>query len=245
LRLLLCSLLFVFLSSQITAQSQSPAAKGLESDIVKALGSATGCRSVTVRVSLKNTKGSDIERLAVKLDGVAVGQLVVDHMTIVCDNPVIDKKKLQKDKVLEFISYGVSKVSIFASAGSLERYLQAKAHQFNKKNVHISVKFTPPYIECTYDVPKNEIASESVALLKKFIKGDKIEGYAAFQMEAKNNGLYAYSSKVITNHFLLPNALLGIFQSKFNPFDEIVVLKPFQYTINSLTVQSKYIYMTN
>ena len=94
-------------------------------------------------------------------------------------------------------------------------------------------------------VPKSEIASESVDLLKKFIRGDKIEGYAAFRMDAKANALYASSSKVITNHFLLPNGLLHIFESKFNPFDEIVVVKPFDYTIENLTVQPKYIYMSN
>ena len=233
------------MSAHSSAQNQATAAKGLESDIAKALSTSTGCKGITVQVSLKNSKGSEIERLAIKFDGVALGQLVADHMTFIFDNPVIDRKKLQKEKILEFVSFGVPRVGIFASAGSLEQYLQAKAQQFNKKNVHISVKFTPPYIECTYDVPKNEIASESVDLLKRFIKGDKIEGYAAFQIAAKNNGLYASSSKVITNHFLLPSALLKIFESKFNPFDQIVELKPFRYTINNLTVQSKYIYMSN
>jgi len=235
----------LLLCGTLHAQNQSIASKQIESDIVKALSKEATYKTALVQVLLKSSKQTEIERLAIKLDGVELGQLLVDHMTVVCENPVIDLKKLKKDKDLEFRSYGKTKTNILVSVASLEKYLQRKAEQFNKKNVQISLKFTTPFIECFYDVPKNEIASESVELLKKFIKGDKIEGYAAFQLTAKDNGLYASSSKVITNHFLLPNALLEIFQTKFNPFDEIVVIKPFQYSINSVTVQSKYIYMTN
>ena len=244
-RLLRSSLVATVLAGSLCAQNQSAISKGLEAEIGRALSASTGCKKVTVRVLFKSPKSSDIERLSVKMEVVPIGQLAADHLTIVCDNPVIDRNKLQKEKELVFVSQGKTRVSIFASAGALEQYLQKKAGQFDKKNVHINLKFTPPYVECTYDVPKSEIASESVELLKKFIKGDKIEGYAAFQLGTKNNDLYAYSSKVITNHFLLPNALLGVFQSKFNPFDRIEEVKPFRYTINNLTVQAKYIYLSN
>lgn len=241
----LCLVGVLWLCNLLPVAAQQAGAKSLEADIAKALASATRCKNSIVRLTPKAGKPKEIERLAIKLDGVPLGQLVADYVTVVLDGPVVDWNKLQTEKQLVFVSQGRSKVSIFASPASLEDYLQRKARQFNKKNVHISVKFTPPHIECTYDVPKDEIASESVDLLKKFIKGDKIEGYAAFQFDVKDNGLNAYSSKVITNHFLLPNGLLRTFQSKFNPFDQIVVLKPFQYTINNLTVQSKYLYMTN
>lgn len=217
----------------------------METEIAAALTSATGCTSIMVRLTPVPGKTQDIKQLAIKLDGVALGQLVADHVTLILDNPVINQKRLKADNELVFVSQGKTKVGILASAASLKNYLQRKALQFNKKDVHIEVKFTPPFIECTYDVPKSEIASESVGLLKKFIKGDKIEGYAAFRFDVKDNGLNAYSSKVITNHFLLPNGLLTTFQSKFNPFDQIVELRPFHYRINNLTVQSKYIFMTN
>lgn len=243
-RLLLQSLLAAMLSFVASAQNPAANARGLEGDIARALVSRTGCKNVTVQVSMKGNT-SVIARLALKLESVPIGQLVADFMTVVYENPAIDLRKLRKDNELAFTSPGKPRVGIFASAASLEKYLQKKAEQFNKKNVRIRLKFTPPYVECTYDVPKSEIASESVDLLKKFISGDKIEGYAAFQMDAKSNGLYASSSKVITNHFLLPNGLLRMFESKFNPFDEIAVVQPFEYTINSLTVQPKYIYMSN
>ncbi len=238
-------LLVVLIPSILFAQKPAVSGKGLEGQIASALTSMTGCKNVIVQISMKGNTPGSIERLALKLESVPIGQLVADFMTVVYDSPAIDIKRLQKDKVLAFTSHGNPRVGIFASAGSLENYLQKKAEQFNKKNVHITLKFTPPYVECTYDVPKSEIASESADLLKKFIKGDKIEGYAAFQMDAKANALYASSSKVITNHFLLPNRLLRMFESKFNPFDEITVVQPFEYTINNLTVQPKYMYMSN
>jgi hypothetical protein len=78
--------------------------------------------------------------------------------------------------------------------------------------------------------------------LDKFIKGGKLEGYAAFQIKVKNNELYALSSKVIVNHFLIPNPILREWETKFNPFDGIPVLKPFHYSINNVVVQNKYIY---
>ncbi|MCX6141752.1 MAG: hypothetical protein NTZ35_00890 [Ignavibacteriales bacterium] len=240
---LLLTVLLLFV--MVPVESQQLNLKSLETMLTQAVVNTTGCKNVVVRVTAKPEKLGEIARIAIKLVGIAVGQLVVDNMTIVTDNPVIDLKKLRGENRLEFISYGSMKVSILASVRALEDYLQRKAAQFNKKDVHISLKFTPPYIECNYDVPKKEIASESVDLLKKFIPGDKIEGYAVFRIEAKDNGLYASSSKVITNHFLLPNMLLRLFESKFNPFDEISVVKPFSYRINNVTIQSNYVFMTN
>ena len=217
----------------------------IESQIVKALNKSVRCKKIQVQATYSAERPTELERLAIKMDEIEIQQLIADHMTVVYEKPVINTNKLKKDQQLEFISSSKTKVSILASAKSLEQYLMRKAAQFNKKNVRISLKFSPPYIECLYDVPANEIASESVELLKTFIRGGKVEGYAAFKIEVKENALYAFSSKVITNHFLIPNPILNLFQSKFNPFDQIQVVKPFQYTLSNLTVQSKYMFMTN
>jgi hypothetical protein len=217
----------------------------LGENIAAALKRTLHCATVEARVQTPGDGSQKMKSLAIIINNIQLGQFTVDRMTLLYENPVIDMSRLKKNKNLHFLSYSKNKVNILVSVAYLEKYLQRKAQQFNKKNVRISLKFTPPFIECFYDVPKNEIASESVELLKKFIKGDKIEGYAAFQLTAKDNALYASSSKVITNHFLLPNALLEIFQTRFNPFDQIPVPEPFAYKINNLTVQAKYIYLTN
>ncbi len=219
--------------------------KQLEDDITKALSKSLKCKKIEVRIEYDQKKSPEMKSLIVKIDGIELEQFLADHMTLIYATPVIELNKLKKERELKFLSYSKSKVSILASVESLERYFIRKANQFNKKNVRISIKFNPPYIECFYDVPASEITSESIQLLKPFIKEGKVQGYAAFKIEAKNNALYAFSSKVIVNHFLLPNPTLTIFQTKFNPFDEIPVIKPFQYSINNVTVQSKYIFLTN
>jgi hypothetical protein len=152
---------------------------------------------------------------------------------------------LRHSKELNIPSYSKSKVGILISSGAIERYLGNKANQIGKRYNKISIKFSPPYIECLFDVPASEISPETLQLLNKFVKGAKLEGYAAFQIKAKNNDLYALSSKVIVNHFLIPDLILKELQTKFNPFDGIPVLRPFQYSINNLTVQNKYLFLTN
>lgn len=226
----------------LPAQPSSPIE--VESLIQKSIENAVSARSVTVQL-IAGTSRSSFRRLAVKIDGAEIGHLTADRMTVLLENPLINVPLLQQSQKLEIANGSDAKVSILISAESLEQYLQRKAQQFNKRNVNITLKFTPPYIECFYDVPKDEVAPESVALLKKFIPGDRIEGYAAFQISVRDNMLSATSSKVITNHMLLPGPLLRAFESKFNPFDEVPTVGPFQYRLRNLNVQAKYIYMAN
>jgi hypothetical protein len=227
------------------AWPQVASGKKLEDDIAAALKRTLHCSTVEARVQTPGDGSQKMKSLAIIINNIQLGQFTADRMTLLYENPVIDMSMLKKNKELHFISYSKNKVNILASAESLQKYFGEKAKQYNKKNFKITLKFTPPYVECFYDVPLSEIASESVALLKSFIPGDRIEGYAAFKIEVKDNAMSAYSSKVIVNHFLLPNGILGTFQKRFNPFDQIPVPEPFSYKINSLTVQSKYIYLTN
>ena len=45
-----------------------------------------------------------IEGLAVKLEHVPIGQLVAEHIIAMCNDPGIDRKKLQKGREFEFFS---------------------------------------------------------------------------------------------------------------------------------------------
>ena len=171
--------------------------------------------------------------------------MAADYMTVVYEDPVIDLGKLKQSKELSILSSSKNKISILISTAAIKRYFDNKAKAFKKKYNQISIKFSPPYIECFFDVPAEEISPETLKVLNKFIKGGKLEGYAAFQFKVKNNALYAISSKVIINHFLIPELILREFQTKFNPFDAIPVIKPFEYSINTATVQNKYLFLTN
>jgi hypothetical protein len=243
-------ILFVFLLliSPISSIAKSPEPfkkSPLEEEVLKALSKSMQCKNIEVQIESAKEKANILKTLTVKFDGINLGQMVVDYMTIVYEDPVIDLLKLRQSKELNIPSYSKSKVGILISSGAIERYLGNKANQIGKRYNKISIKFSPPYIECLFDVPASEISPETLQLLNKFVKGAKLEGYAAFQIKAKNNDLYALSSKVIVNHFLIPDLILKELQTKFNPFDGIPVLRPFQYSINNLTVQNKYLFLTN
>lgn len=241
-------LIFLLLINPISslAKSPDPTKKSpLEEEVLKALSKSIQCKKIEVQIEFAKEKANVLKTLTVKFDGINLGQMAADYMTIVYEDPVIDLIKLKQSKDLNIPSYSKSKVGILISAGAIERYLGNKANQIKKRYNKISIKFSPPYIECLYDVPAREISPETLKLLNKFVKGGKLEGYAAFQIKVKNNELYALSSKVIVNHFLIPELILRELQTKFNPFDGIPVVKPFQYSINNLTIQNKYLFLTN
>jgi hypothetical protein len=248
IRVIHYALFFFLITSPISslAKATEPSKKSvLEEEVLNALGKSIQCKKIEVQIGSQKEKANALKTLTVKLEGMKLGQMVADYMTLLYEDPVIDLAKLRQSKELNISSYSKSKVSILISTGAIEKYFSNKAKEFKRRYNRISIKFSPPYVECLFDVPAQEISPETMKLLNKFVKGGKLEGYAAFQFKARDNGLYALSSKVIVNHFLIPELILRELQTKFNPFDGIPVLKPFQYSINTVTVQNKYIYMTH
>jgi hypothetical protein len=233
-----------FLPISSYARSPGDSVKSWEDEASKAIGRSIPYKKVEVQIEMAKGKADRLKSLAVKFDDIVLGEMAADHMTLLYEDPVIDLARLKQSKELILSSYSKEKVGILISAGAIERYLGNKAKQLNKNYNRISIKFSPPYVECLFDVPASEISPETLKLLN-IVKGTKLEGYAAFQIKAKNNELYALSSKVILNHFLIPELILKELQTKFNPFERIPVVKAFQYTINTVTVQNKYIYLTN
>jgi hypothetical protein len=241
-------LILVLLISPVSsiAKSPDPSKKSpLEEEVLKALSKSIECKKMEVLIVSAKGKADLLKTLTVKCDDINLGQTVADTMTLVYEDPVIDVVTLRRSKELHISSYSRSKVSMLISVGGLEKYFSNKAKQFGKRYNRISIKFSPPYIECFFDVPAQEISPETLKLLDRFVKGGKLEGYAAFQLKVKDNALYALSSKVIVNHFLVPELILRELQRQFNPFDGFPIIKPFPYSINHATVQNKYIYLTN
>jgi hypothetical protein len=231
--------------SSIAISPDSPKKSPLEEEVLKALSKGIQCKKIEVQIEMAKEKTNKLKSLVVKFDGINLGQMAADYMSIIYEDPVIDLPRLKQSNELNIPSYSKGKVGILMSPGAIETYFANKAKQFKKRYNKVSIKFSPPYIECFFDVPAQEISPETLKLLDKFVKGGRIEGYAAFQFKVKDNGLYALSSKVIVNHFLIPELILREMQTKFNPFDAVPIIKPFQYSINTVTVQNKYIYMTN
>jgi hypothetical protein len=144
-----CFLVCIILTfSPAQSQAQDADAKKIGDEITAALLKSLHCSTIETRVELSGDKSQKIKSLAIIINNIQLGQFTADRMTLLYENPVIDMSRLKKNKDLHFISYSKNKVNILASAESLERYFSEKAKQFNKKNVRISLKFTPPYVEC-------------------------------------------------------------------------------------------------
>lgn len=248
IRSLLCLLLIaISLIFPMSSSAKTPelTATPLEHEIMKTLGKNIHCKNIEVQIRFSKDKPSEVKSLAIKLESAVLGNMVADYMTIVYEKPVIDLNQLKKAKKFKILSSSNTKVSILISAKAIEGYIARIAKQVQKKPVRLSIRFSPPYAECFFDIPVSAISPEILKLLDKYVKGNKLEGYAAFQLKANNNGLSALSSKAIVNHFLIPNTIRQELQNRFNPFDRIPVLSPFQYSINHVTVQKNYLFLTN
>lgn len=238
-------LIILFLGEISLCAFQITNKEDLEKAIRKAIAREISCKEIKVKINFDLKSSSKINSLAVRMDGVNIGGIIADYISIQYNNPSLDYQNLKNKNKLKFFSYSGQKVNILLSVSSLQNYLNLKEKEFGKNNVNIRLKFSPPFIECFYDVPKKEIASETAEIISKFIPGDKLEGYAAFTLQAKKSELSAYSSKVILNHFLIPGSILGIFEKKFNPFEKISAINIFNFEINNIVVQSKYVLLTN
>lgn len=226
------------------AESVRPASS-LESEITKALGARIKCKKITVQaIESKETPGG-IKTLAVKLENAALGGMTADYVTVIYEKPVIDMNMLKKAKKFRIISSSSNKAGILISAASVEKYIAARLKRFQKKNVRVSVKFTPPYAECFFNVPASEIDPKAMNIVGKYIKGKNVEGYAAVQIKAKDNALFAAPAKIIINHFLVPASVGSQLQNTFGALDRVAVIPPLRYSINNVSIQKNYLFLTN
>ncbi len=229
----------------LSAKAPELAAKALEDEISKALGKTIACKKMEVLVRMSKDKPGEIKILAVKMEGTALGKMAADYVTVIYEKPVIDIDQLQKAKKFKILSSAKTRVSILISARSVEEYITSRAKQLQIKNYRASIRFSPPYAECLFNVPASAVSPKILKILDKFVKGNRLEGYAAARLTAKANTLSAAPAKVIVNHFVIPDAILKELQRMVNPSDRIPVLSPFQYSINKVAVQNNYIFLTN
>lgn len=188
--------------------------------------------------------GNTLKKLLIRINNPSIGPITADYVTIAYDYPKLDWKRLLK-KRFKVKSHSGFSVSVLVSETGIKNYFYSKARQYKKKGFEISVDFKPPYVECKYNMPADQLSSESAAILSKYIPGNSFNGYAVFNLSVRNNALSASSQKVILNHFLLPNVILSKLQNRYNPFDSVRPIAPFNYKLNKLKVQSKYILFSN
>jgi len=137
----------------------------LEKAIGKAIKSEISCKEIKVKIIQSQNNSSKINNMAVRMDGVNIGGITADFITIQYSSPVLDNQALNKKGKLKLLSHSGQKVNILLSVGCLQNYLLLKAKELGKNNVNIRLKYSPPFIECFYDVPKKEIASETAEII--------------------------------------------------------------------------------
>jgi hypothetical protein len=238
-------LIFPFASYASFTETPRPDTGHLENEIKQILGRNIKCRKITVQIMMSKEKPGEIKTLAVKFENAVLGNMVVDYITVVYEKPVIDFNQLTKAKKFKILSSSNNKVGILISAQAIDNYIAAKAKQYRNNQARVSVRFSPPYAECFFDMPVSGIPPQTLKLLAGYVKGKKIEGYAAVQMSAKNNSLWVQSSKAIINHFLIPGAVIQKLQNILNPIDRVFVLTPLLYSINHVSVQNNYLFLSN
>jgi hypothetical protein len=239
-------LISVGLIFPVALHAEAPgAAAPLENEIAKILGGNIKCNKITVQIRLSKEKPDEIKTLAVKLENAALGGMTADYVTVLYEKPVIDMTLLRKAKKFKIISSSGSKAGILISANAIEKYIAARIKQYQKKPVRVSIRFSPPYAECFFNGPVSEIDPKILKLLGKYMKGKNMEGYAAIQMKAKDNALSAVPSKLIINHFLIPDTVCQELQNMIKTIDRVPVLPLLRYSINNVTVQKNYLFLTN
>ena len=241
----------------VSAAMPEPDAGMLESAVRTSLSRQIPCKKMDVQIRPSKDKAGEIKILAVKLEGVPLGYLTADYVTVVYEKPVIDTDQLFKLRKFKIRSSSRMKVSILISAGTFENYLAAQARHLQVRNYRMSIKLSPPYVECFFNVPVSGLSPKSLAALDAFgketgfsqiktlMKAGRFEGYGAFQLTAKNNTLQVVPAKAIVNHFSIPGAILQEAQSRINPLGRLTALASFQYSINNVTVQNNYLFLSN
>jgi hypothetical protein len=186
-----------------------------------------------------------LDKLSIRLNDMSFGNIQSDFFTAIYENAKIDLNALKSKSVLKIFSSKNLDIRIGVSPSKMERSMQIKMKGMGKKNIKADFKYSPPFVECTYNVPESQLGKDTKAMLVKYIAGSSLEGYLAFKLSARKNQVYADPSKVILNHFLLPGALVKNFKDVYNPFETLNTIKPFKYSINKCEVQDKFIIFTN
>jgi len=227
------------------AETTRPDTGHLENEIRQILGKNIKCGKIIVQIMMSKEKPGEIKTLAVKFESAVIGNMVADYMTVVYEKPVIDLNQLRSAKKFKILSSSNNKVGILISAKAIDNYIAAKAKQYRNNQARVSVRFSPPYAECFFDIPVSEVPPQTLKLLAGYVKGKKLEGYAAVQMSAKNNSLWVQSSKAIVNHFLIPGTIIQKLQNTLNPVDRVFFPASLRYAINNVTVQNNYLFLSN
>jgi hypothetical protein len=216
----------------------------LDREIAEAVKKIVPCKWIEVKTKPEG-KSENLKSLLIKFEGVSKNFLPADYVTVQYTNPVIDLRALRNSGAFSVISQSDFKIGVLVSDQALKNEFDRRAKRSNVRYNKFLIKFTPPYIELEFDIPAGAIPSEDRKVVEKFIKNKKFEGYAALRLEVRDNKVFASPTKVILNHFLLPTAVVEELSKRINPLYPIPIIRPFNYSLEKVGVQKKYIFFSN
>ena len=217
----------------------------LDAEIAAALRRAIPCEKLEVKTKATETGSGKLTSLLIKFTSVSNRILPADYITVQYANPLIDLAALKASGAFHVTSYSDFKIGVLVSAQTLKNEFAKTAKRLNMPYNKFSIKFTPPYVELEFDIPAGGISPEHRQIVEKYVKNKKFEGYAALRLELRDNMIIASPAKVILNHFLLPTPVVDEIARRVNPLYHIPRIRPFDYSLERVGVQQKYIFFGN
>jgi hypothetical protein len=240
-RLIIAVLSGILLFAASDLYSQVP----LDREIAEAVKKIVPCKWIEVKTKPGADKSENPKSVTIKFEEVSKNFLPADYVTVQYVNPVIDLKALRKSGAFSVISQSDFKIGVLVSDQALKNEFDKRAKRSNVRYNKFLIKFSPPYIELEFDIPAGAIPSEHRQFIEKFAKNKKFEGYAALRLEMHDNKVFAFPTKVILNHFLLPTPVLDELAKRINPLYPIPLIQPFTYSLQKVGVQKKYVFFSN
>lgn len=216
-----------------------------DSELIKALKKIVQCERIEIKTNAGEKRNEKLKSMVIKFVSVSKNFLPADYITVQYTNPTIDLKALKNSNTFNVTSYSGFKIGVLVSDQTLKNEFDKTAKKMNIHYNKFLIKFSPPYIELEFDIPASGIAPEDRKLVEKFVKNKKFEGYAALRLEVHDNKIFASPTKVILNHFLLPMTVIDQIKRRMNPLYQIPRIQPFNYALEKVGIQQKYIFFSN
>ena len=223
----------------------SHALESLDGYIAKALKKTVKCEKIEIKTRAEDNKSGKLSSLLIRLVGMPKHVLPADYVTVQYTNPDIDLTALKKSNSFKIKSSSNFKIGMLVSEQTVRNEFVKTAKRLKLRYNKFSIKFTPPYIELEFDIPASAIPLKDRKLVEKFIRNNRLEGYAALRLEIRDNKIIASPVKVILNHFLLPTPLVSELKKRINPVYRIPRIRPFDYDLLKVDIMKQHIFLSN
>ena len=237
--------MLVFSSGNAFSASAPPAQPSLDAAIATALKKVVPCEKIEIKTKAGEPGSEKLKSLLIKFVSVSKDILPADYITVQYTNPTIDLTALKNSGTFKVTSQSDFKIGVLVSEQALKDEFVKTAQRMNMRYNKFVIKFSPPYIELLFDIPSSAIAPEDRKIVEKFVKNQTFDGYAALRLQVRENKIFASPTKVILNHFLVPAPVLAELEKRINPIYTIPRIPAFNYSLEKVGIQNKYIFFSN